>query len=254
MFHVKRVAPSVISDEIQSAAAEIFGSRLPKARRYAEILAGPGVDRGLLGPRETGRLWERHLLNSAVLAELIPDEAGVVDIGSGAGLPGVPLALARPDLGLILLEPMLRRTKFLEEVVAELGLAVEIVRGRAEEPSVRQRISQMDVAVSRAVAPLDKLTRWSFPFLAPGGRMLAIKGERAIDEIGQYLPAMSALGAEGVEAVRCGVGCLDFPTTVVSAYRKNPPRKTRGRGTVNCSASNRKSAENSSAAQIMEGQ
>ena len=103
----------------------------------------------------------------------------IADIGSGAGLPGIPLALARPDLRVTLIEPLLRRSDFLREVIDDLGVDVAVVRGRAEEQAVRQQVGEMDAVVSRAVASLDKLTRWSMPLLRSGGRMLAIKGERA---------------------------------------------------------------------------
>ena len=171
MFHVKHdtaLRPNL--------AGRVFGDRLELARRYADLLAGPGVERGLLGPREVERLWERHLLNSAAVAELIEPDAFVVDIGSGAGLPGIPVAIARPDLRVVLVEPMLRRTEFLNEAIAALGLPVEVVRGRAEEAGVRAKLAGADVVTSRAVAPLDKLARWSMPLLRIGGRMLALKG------------------------------------------------------------------------------
>lgn len=127
---------------IEPAASAIFGPRLGLARRYAEALAGPGVERGLVGPREVGRLWDRHLLNCAVIGELLERGDRVVDIGSGAGLPGVPLAIARPDLQVVLLEPLLRRTEFLREMVTDLGVAVEIVRGRAEESWVQDQLGR----------------------------------------------------------------------------------------------------------------
>lgn len=142
---------------IEPAASAIFGPRLGLARRYAEALAGPGVERGLVGPREVGRLWDRHLLNCAVIGELLERGDRVVDIGSGAGLPGVPLAIARPDLQVVLLEPLLRRTEFLREMVTDLGVAVEIVRGRAEESWVQDQLGGSDAAVSRAVAALDNV-------------------------------------------------------------------------------------------------
>src|SRR6516164_1927210 len=145
MFHVKHASVGAPVD-----ATAIFGARLDIARRYAELLAGAGVERGLLGPREVDRLWDRHLLNSVAVQELLDPGDRVVDIGSGAGLPGLPLAIARPDLEVVLLEPLLRRSDFLREVVVELGLAVEVVRGRAEEPWVREQIGGRDVAVSRA--------------------------------------------------------------------------------------------------------
>lgn len=142
---------------IEPAASAIFGPRRGLARRYAEALAGPGVERGLVGPREVGRLWDRHLLNCAVIGELLERGDRVVDIGSGAGLPGVPLAIARPDLQVVLLEPLLRRTEFLREMVTDLGVAVEIVRGRAEESWVQDQLGGSDAAVSRAVARVGQV-------------------------------------------------------------------------------------------------
>jgi 16S rRNA (guanine527-N7)-methyltransferase len=211
--------PSVEPGRAPDYAAVIFGSRLHVAQRYAELLASAGVERGLLGPREVVRVWDRHLLNSAVVGELLNPGERVVDIGSGAGLPGIPLAIARPDLHIVLLEPLLRRSEFLNEVVAELGLAVEVVRGRAEEPWVRDRFGGRDAAVSRAVAALDKLTKWSMPLLRPDGRMVAIKGERAPDEVQEHRRVMAALGAVDVRVVTCGANYLRPPSTVVLARR-----------------------------------
>lgn len=207
----------------RGAGATVFGERIGIAQRYAALLAGPGVDRGLLGPREADRIWDRHILNSAAAAELLDTGERIVDIGSGAGLPGIPLAIARPDLEVVLLEPLLRRSEFLNEVVNELGLAVEVVRGRAEEPEVRSRFGKRDAAVSRAVAALDKLTKWSMPLLRPGGRMLAIKGERASEEVEQYRRVMAASGAADVRVVTCGANYLRPPATVVLARRGQPP-------------------------------
>jgi 16S rRNA (guanine527-N7)-methyltransferase len=228
MFHVKHPA----APEPPPAATALFGERLELARRYADLLAGIGVERGLLGPREVDRIWERHILNSAALAELVGQGARVVDIGSGAGLPGLPLAIARPDLRVVLVEPMLRRTDFLSEAIEALGIPVEVIRGRAEDPEVRRRAADADAVASRAVADLGKLTGWSMPLLRPGGRMLALKGERATEEVAASSREMAALGAIGVEVVRCGVSLLSPPATVVVAVRgerapsvrKRPPR------------------------------
>jgi 16S rRNA (guanine527-N7)-methyltransferase len=177
--------------------------------RYAELLAGAGVERGLIGPREVPRLWERHLLNSAVLAELIPDGADVVDVGSGAGLPGLPLALVRPDLRVTLLEPLLRRSTFLQEAVPMLGLAdrVRVVRGRAEDHAARY-----DVVTARAVAPLDRLVGWCWPLVAVDGQLLAMKGSAAASEVADA-------GLSGAEIIECGHGIVDPPTTVVRLRR-----------------------------------
>ncbi|KKC00845.1 16S rRNA (guanine(527)-N(7))-methyltransferase RsmG [Mycobacterium nebraskense] len=233
MFHVKHVGPvEPAADKpaplelgaAPDAASAIFGPRFELARRYAELLAGPGVERGLLGPREVDRIWDRHLLNSAAVAELLDPGERVIDIGSGAGLPGIPLALARPDVEMVLLEPLLRRSEFLSEVVDQLGLAVEVVRGRAEELWVRHQFGERDAAVSRAVASLDKLAKWSMPLLRPGGRMLAIKGERGEDEVEQYRRVMAASGAVDARVVTCGATYLRPPATVVIARRGRPPR------------------------------
>jgi 16S rRNA (guanine527-N7)-methyltransferase len=231
MFHVKHVGrsgrtpdaaastPSGQCGPAPDAASAIFGPRIRIAQRYAELLASAGVERGLLGPHEVARLWERHLLNSAAVSELLDPGDRVVDIGSGAGLPGIPLAIARDDLEIVLLEPMLRRSEFLNQAVAELGLTVEVVRGRAEEPWVRERFGGRDAAVSRAVASLDKLTKWSMPLLRPGGRMVAIKGERAPDEVVAHRRVMAASGAVDVRVVTCGANYLRPPATVVLARR-----------------------------------
>jgi 16S rRNA (guanine527-N7)-methyltransferase len=225
MFHVKHGEVA----EPPSIAAEVFGARLPAAIRYAEILAGAGVERGLLGPREVPRIWERHVLNSAVIGELVADGERIADIGSGAGLPGIPLALSRPDVSVTLVEPLLRRSDFLREVVAELGVEIAVVRGRAEDRSVQDEAGERDAVVSRAVAPLDRLARWSVPLLRSGGRMLAIKGERAEDEINEHRRVMIAAGALDARVVKCGADYLDPPVTVVVARRGTPDRPTRAR-------------------------
>ena len=222
MFHVKHVEVAAAPE----AAATFFGSGVERARQYAEILAGAGVERGLVGPREVDRLWERHLLNSVAVSELLGAGERIADIGSGAGLPGIPLALARPDLRVTLIEPLLRRSEFLREVVDELGVDVTIVRGRAEESSVRQRVGEMDAVVSRAVASLDKLTKWSMPLLRADGRMLAIKGERAEQEIDDHRRVMTSLGAVDVRVMRCGADYLQPPATVVVARRGRPARES----------------------------
>jgi 16S rRNA (guanine527-N7)-methyltransferase len=230
MFHVKHgEAP-----DAPSAAAAVFGPRLDLAERYAAILAGAGIERGILGPGEVPRLWERHVLNSAAVAELVGDDETVADVGSGAGLPGIPLALARPAARVILIEPLMRRAEFLQEVVDELSLDVTVVRGRAEERDVLRQVGEMDAVTSRAVASLEKLAKWSLPLLREGGRMLAMKGDRADDEVGEHRRAMSALGAVDIGVVKCGVDYLTPPATVVVARRgkrisRSSPRGRSGR-------------------------
>ncbi len=209
------------------AAVRIFGDRLTLAARYAELLATVGAERGLIGPREATRLWDRHLLNCAAVAELIPPGARVVDAGSGAGLPGIPVALARPDLRITLVEPMQRRTDFLREVVKQLGLDVDVVRGRVEDASVREHIGEVDAVVCRAVAALDRLAEWCLPLLRAGGQLLAIKGDRAHEEAERHRRVATKFGAEAVRVVRCGADYLDPPTTVVVVTKKaGGPRRT----------------------------
>jgi 16S rRNA (guanine527-N7)-methyltransferase len=215
MFHVKH---GELSPAPESAAL-CFGERVDVAQRYGEILAGAGIEWGLIGPSEVDRLWERHLLNSGAVAELLHPGERVGDIGSGAGLPGIPLAIARPDVRIVLVEPLLRRSEFLREVVDELGLDVTVVRGRAEDPAVRDEVGELDTVTSRAVAALDKLTRWSMPLVRIGGRMLALKGERAESEINEHERTLRSLGATEVRVVRCGVDYLNPPVTVVAATR-----------------------------------
>lgn len=160
--------------------------------RYAELLTGAGVERGLIGPKEGERIWERHIFNCLPVATLIPHGAKTLDIGSGAGLPGIVLALARPDISLTLLEPLERRTTFLEEVVAQLGLSnVTVVRLKASDFK-----GKFEVITARAVAPMDRLLQWSWHLLAPGGRILAIKGERAAEELAST-PLSRYQGARG---------------------------------------------------------
>jgi 16S rRNA (guanine527-N7)-methyltransferase len=206
---------------VPPAAEALFGDRLELAVRYRDRLAGDGVVRGLIGPREAERLWERHLLNSAILTELLPAAARVVDVGSGAGLPGVPMAIRRPDLRVDLVEPMQRRTQFLSEVVDELGLAgaVRVVRGRADEAAVTRVAGDVDWVVARAVAPLDRLVRWCLPLLSPRGRLLALKGAGAAEEAAHHAGALRACGAR-VEAVeQLGGDVLGERTWVVVVAR-----------------------------------
>lgn len=194
--------------------------RLPLAERYAAALAGDGVVRGLIGPREAPRLWERHLLNCAVLGELVPDGASVCDIGSGAGLPGLVLAIARPDLRVTLVEPLLRRTTFLEEVVSDLGLSsVEVVRGRAADLHGHRTF---DVVTSRAVAPLDRLLRWSMPLVAASGALVAMKGASVTEEVEAAGPVLRRLRCGEPRVVLLGEDLLDRPTTILRVAWADP--------------------------------
>jgi 16S rRNA (guanine527-N7)-methyltransferase len=205
--------PEASTEPAPAVAREIFGSALPLAERYADLLAGPGIVRGLIGPREAGRLWERHLLNCAVIAELIPRPSSLVDIGSGAGLPGLVLAMLLPDVQITLVEPMARRVTFLEECIGDLGLAnVAIVRARAEEVAGEFRA---DVVTARAVAPLDRLAGLALPLVRTGGIVLALKGERAAAEASAAAPVLRRLGVRDVEVLRVGAGLVQPPATVV---------------------------------------
>jgi 16S rRNA (guanine527-N7)-methyltransferase len=207
-------------------AALVFGAALDQARRYANLLATDGVTRGLIGPRETERLWDRHLLNCAVVAELLPERGVLVDIGSGAGLPGVVLAMLRPSLRVILLEPLLRRSVFLEECVTELGLSnATVLRARAEDKAAAH--IGADVATARAVAPLDRLAGWAVRLLRPGGELLAIKGQSADEEIAAAQPVLSRLGVRSAEVLQAGHGRVVMATTVVRVVMGGHGREER---------------------------
>ncbi|MFF5447481.1 16S rRNA (guanine(527)-N(7))-methyltransferase RsmG [Streptomyces sp. NPDC012888] len=195
-------------------ARRVFGEHFPQAVRYAELLADAGVKRGLIGPREVPRLWERHLLNCAVLAEAVPEGVTVCDVGSGAGLPGIPLALVRPDLKITLLEPLLRRTTFLQEAVELLGLDhVTVVRGRAEE--MLGKLQPVHVVTARAVAPLDRLAGWGVPLLRPYGEMLALKGDTAEEELVSAKAALTKLGVVKTSVLHVGEGVVEPLSTLV---------------------------------------
>jgi 16S rRNA (guanine527-N7)-methyltransferase len=155
-----------------------FQGREDQIQRYAQFLAGAGIERGLIGPKEGDRIWERHIANCIPITTIIPQGVRVVDIGSGAGLPGVVIALARPDLKVSLVEPLQRRVDFLSEIVAELGLDIEVIRGRAERVK-----KQFEVVTARAVAPLEKLINISWHMIPKTGSLMAMKGESAADEI-----------------------------------------------------------------------
>lgn len=203
------------------ASRGVFASdRLLLIERYAAALADQGVVRGLIGPREVPRLWDRHLLNCAVLADAIPESATVCDIGSGAGLPGLVLAIRRPDLRITLVEPLLRRTTFLDEVVEDLGLDnVEVVRGRADALHGERRF---DVVTSRAVAPLGRLLEWSMPLVQAEGALIAMKGSSVRDEIEVARPVWQAMGCAVPEVLELGVGELGEATYAVRVSWADP--------------------------------
>ena len=200
-----------------------FGDRAPLAVAFAQHLATTAVSRGLLGPREVPRLWDRHIFNCAAISPLVPPGARVADVGSGAGLPGIVVAIARPDVSVALVDPLLRRVAWLEEGAADLGLAgVSVVRARAEELDA----DQADVATARAVAPLAKLTAWCLPLVRPGGLMLAIKGRSAGDELRETAPSLPSLGGTSWRVVEVGGDLLEEPTTVVEIRKGSFPRRS----------------------------
>lgn len=204
-------------------AAAIFGDRLPVAEQYAELLAGSGVVRGLIGPREAPRLWERHLLNCAVITELIDPDSTVVDIGSGAGLPGLVIAIRRPDVSVTLIEPLLRRVRWLDEVVGELELGnVTIARGRAE--ALWDEVAPADVVTSRAVSALENLAVWSVPLVRPGGWWLPMKGASVADEIAESRDLLTSVGVTEIDVVECGADVLHEPT-IVARLAVGTPRR-----------------------------
>lgn len=224
--------PSDDPTTVPEAARRVFGDRTDLAAAFVDMLQTHGVQRGLIGPREVERLWDRHVLNSAVVADFIPDGATVVDVGSGGGFPGIPLAVARGDLDVTLVEPMARRVEWLLEVVETLGLArVKVVRGRAEERDLRAAVGTADVATARAVAPLAKLAGWCLPLVRSGGRLLAIKGASAAEEVDRDRAAVRKVGGSKIEVLHCGAGVLDVPTTVVAitaSSRSEPSARRRG--------------------------
>jgi 16S rRNA (guanine527-N7)-methyltransferase len=196
--------------------------RLLLAERYAELLGTTGVERGLIGPREAPRLWDRHLLNCALLTEALPHAVTVADLGSGAGLPGLVLAIARPDLSITLVEPLERRTSFLLEVVAELGLTqVSVVRGRADALH-GERV--FDVVTSRALAPLERLLSWSMPLVAPDGAMVAMKGRSLEDEIAAAGPTLRRLRCAEPVVLELGVDSGLSTTRAVRVAHADPAK------------------------------
>ncbi len=209
--------PTSAAPPAPTGAVDVFGPALDTARYFADLLARDGVTRGLIGPRETARLWDRHLVNCALVAELLPEGAQVLDVGSGAGLPGVVLAIVRPDLSVRLVDSLRRRTDFLSTAVDALGLTkrVDVITGRVEDHLIAARLTPADWVVARAVAPLDRLARWCLPLLAPHGWLLAMKGARAEAELSQHRQELHRLGASRMDVVLCGVGRTNEPARVV---------------------------------------
>jgi 16S rRNA (guanine527-N7)-methyltransferase len=189
---------------------DVYPNAAENLARFANWLTGAGIERGFLGPREVDRIWDRHIANCAVVEELIPEGSKVFDIGSGAGLPGLVLAIVRPDITIGLIEPLMRRSEFLNEVVVDLGISnqVTVIRGRAEE----LKGQTAPVVTARAVAPLGKLLTWSLPLTTKGGQILAMKGSSAATEI---TDAKDILNGRKAEIVLCGEGIVDPQTTVV---------------------------------------
>jgi 16S rRNA (guanine527-N7)-methyltransferase len=200
------------------AARGVFSGALPQAEAFADLLATEATVRGLIGPREIPRLWERHLLNCAVVTDLIGPDLTVCDVGSGAGLPGLVIAIRRPDLRVTLVEPLLRRTSFLEEATARLGLGnVEVLRARAEGLAGRRTF---DVVTSRAVAPMDRLTGWSLPLVRTGGSFLAMKGSSVQAELDLASKAIAAGGGVLRGVVELGADVLDPPVRIVRVVKE----------------------------------
>jgi 16S rRNA (guanine527-N7)-methyltransferase len=206
--------PEVAPPPPPPGASRVFGSRLPLAREYAGLLSHVGTVRGMIGPREIPRLWERHIINSAIVTDLISTGAKVIDIGSGAGLPGLAIAIRRPDLNVVLVESSLRRTEFLSECIQILGLvSVSIIRGRAED--LHSDLAG-DVVTARAVAPLSRLIPLTLPLVRAGGELMAFKGSKAEEEVRQ---ATAVLRKSGVSYWQIQSITSEFPpTTVVRVF------------------------------------
>lgn len=213
--------------EPPSSARSLFGDALPQAIGLARLLCGPAVDRGLLGPREAGRIWSRHLLNCGVIAPVLSEQATVADVGSGAGLPGLVWALQRPDVRFTLIEPNLRRFDFLHEAVQALDLRnVELVRARAED---LPDSCIFGVVAARAVAPLERLARWCLPLVAPGGELIALKGASAAAELAAARPTLARLGATTAAVCTYGEGIVCPPTTAVRVHVTSVGERRRSR-------------------------
>lgn len=214
----------LVSEQREHLEADLqaaFGDAYPRLATFAAMLSEEGVTRGLIGPREVPRIWERHILNSSAVAPFLPAEGTVVDVGSGAGFPGIVLACMRPDLPIVLLEPMDRRVTWLREVAVALELtSTEVVRGRAED--VHGTLSAT-VATARAVAPMDRLARWLLPLLHPGGVLLAMKGDRAPDEVTAARTTITHLGGGDPQILRAPTVTGAEATTIVRIEKIREP-------------------------------
>ena len=208
------------------AALIIFGNRFNKAEKYAKILASSGLERGLIGPNEVHHIWNRHILNGVFIKELLNCNEQIIDLGSGAGIPGIPLALAREDIGITLIEPLLKRSKFLHEIVAKLDLNVEIIRERIGNIKHNKYLKKWDVVVSRAVAPLDKLTDWSIPLLQSNGRMISIRGKNSSIKLKTNQYILKTVDTMKIKTTKCGIQYLDSPTFVVITYFSKRKKKS----------------------------
>lgn len=202
MFHVEHEPDS---------AAKIFGTGIAKARSYTAALVADGETLGLLGPREYSKIWTRHVLNSAVVAELVPAGAKVADVGSGAGLPGIPMAIAQPEAHFTLIEPMERRSEWLKSQVESLGLSnVSVLRARADEVG-----EVFDIVTARALKPMPQLLEWCVPMTKLGGKVIALKGAKAADEVADAKKLVKKLGIESFDIMFTGEQFLEEPTRVV---------------------------------------
>jgi len=191
--------PESVSRE--TLTTQYFPGQEDAIRAYAEFLTTAGIERGLIGPREGERIWERHIFNCLPVTQLLPQGASLFDIGSGAGLPGIVIALARPDLKVTLIEPLERRVEFLNEAVAAIaagGVEIEVIRGRAQDVK-----KSADFVTARAVAPMEKLKKMSWHMVKTGGSLLAMKGESAATEmVGIKGAELHEIKLEGIELGR----------------------------------------------------